>query len=247
MVRLARVVSSGGVTLHRLRVKNFSDFPDSLLCVTWDGETEGADEFHVAKPFGLRRTPFHGQTVDGITYTFSGMIRRTASKSGIPSETQVIIPGYFVDGELYAASGLAGASGVDVAGVGVTDFMDVNIDARAWAAESSDAAAAALAAATPVTKHNFEASTDPTVDDDSDSGYGRGSRWVNATADTHFVLVDPSPGAAIWLNTSEVLALADLSDVTGKTGTGSVVVMQTSPTIVTPTLSSWTWAGVCSL
>jgi hypothetical protein len=38
-------------------------------------------------------------------------------------------------------------------------------------------------------------------------------------------------------------ALADLSDVTGDTGTGSTVVFDTSPTIVTPTIASFTGAG----
>lgn len=38
-------------------------------------------------------------------------------------------------------------------------------------------------------------------------------------------------------------ALADLSDVTAKTGTGSIVVMDTTPTIVTPTIASFVNAG----
>lgn len=37
----------------------------------------------------------------------------------------------------------------------------------------------------------------------------------------------------------EVIALADLTDVTAKTGTGTIVVMDTSPTIVTPTIASF--------
>ncbi len=41
--------------------------------------------------------------------------------------------------------------------------------------------------------------------------------------------------AAGWIQ--EVLALADMTDVTAKTGTGTTVVMSTSPTIATPTLT----------
>ena len=44
--------------------------------------------------------------------------------------------------------------------------------------------------------------------------------------------------AAGWL--TEVLALADLSDVSAKSGSGSTVLMQDSPTITTPTIASLT-------
>lgn len=45
----------------------------------------------------------------------------------------------------------------------------------------------------------------------------------------------------------EIMALADLSDVSGKTGTGSTVVMDTSPTLITPILSGGTNYGPVSL
>jgi hypothetical protein len=48
---------------------------------------------------------------------------------------------------------------------------------------------------------------------------------------------------ATGTNTVSQAALADLSDVTGDTGTGSTVVFDTSPTIVTPTIASFTGAG----
>lgn len=55
------------------------------------------------------------------------------------------------------------------------------------------------------------------------------------------VLVYDATGAASWIAPSEalgeVLALADLSDVTAKTGTGTVVAMQVSPFLATPTFS----------
>lgn len=44
--------------------------------------------------------------------------------------------------------------------------------------------------------------------------------------------------AAGWLQ--EVLALADLTDVTGTTGSGTVAVLQTSPTFITPVLGAAT-------
>jgi hypothetical protein len=49
-----------------------------------------------------------------------------------------------------------------------------------------------------VPKHNFAATVDPTVNDDSGAGYSLGSVWVNATSDTAFTCVDASVGAAVW-------------------------------------------------
>ncbi|MDQ3782108.1 MAG: hypothetical protein M3349_04120 [Actinomycetota bacterium] len=59
---------------------------------------------------------------------------------------------------------------------------------------------------------------------------------------------DTSTNKLYWFNGTswvlsgsgaETIALADLTDVSGKTGTGSTVVMDTSPTIVTPTIASF--------
>lgn len=50
-------------------------------------------------------------------------------------------------------------------------------------------------------KHNFAAVTDPTINDDESEDYVVGSRWVNLTNDTHWVLVDQTDGAAVWKRT----------------------------------------------
>ena len=49
--------------------------------------------------------------------------------------------------------------------------------------------------------HNFSALVDPTSNDDSGDGYEVGSRWVNLTTPSHWVLVDSGVGAAVWLRT----------------------------------------------
>lgn len=41
----------------------------------------------------------------------------------------------------------------------------------------------------------------PTVNDDSTQGYLTGWTWVNEAADTTYILVDATPGAAIWKQT----------------------------------------------
>ena len=53
-------------------------------------------------------------------------------------------------------------------------------------------------------QHNFAATVDPTASNDDTEGYTVGSRWVNLTNDSHWVLVDSSTGAAIWRRTDNV-------------------------------------------
>ena len=53
------------------------------------------------------------------------------------------------------------------------------------------------------------------------------------------VVVADSGGKISSTFLAEVIALSDLSDVTAKTGTGSTVVMQSSPTISTPTIADF--------
>ena len=47
-------------------------------------------------------------------------------------------------------------------------------------------------------KKNLEASTAPTVTDDSSKGYSFGSSWVDQVTQFEYVLVDPTPGSADW-------------------------------------------------
>ncbi len=46
--------------------------------------------------------------------------------------------------------------------------------------------------------HNFTATTDPTITDDSGDGYSAGSKWINTNQYVTYVCVDASVGAAIW-------------------------------------------------
>jgi hypothetical protein len=47
-------------------------------------------------------------------------------------------------------------------------------------------------------KVKLDATTAPTVTDDSDAGYGVQSRWTNVTLDKEYVCLDASVGAAVW-------------------------------------------------
>jgi len=58
---------------------------------------------------------------------------------------------------------------------------------------------------------NAGASTNPGVTDDVTGGYSEGSVWINTTADTAWVCVDPTDGAAVWI---EITAGAGATVVT---------------------------------
>jgi hypothetical protein len=63
-------------------------------------------------------------------------------------------------------------------------------------------------------KCNFAATLDPTVNDDSGDGYGVGSRWINTSSSPrrHFVLMDSTLGAAVWVPvTSKKAGNSDLT------------------------------------
>lgn len=47
-------------------------------------------------------------------------------------------------------------------------------------------------------QNNMTSRGNPTVSDDSSLGFSIGSLWFNTTSNALFVLVDPTPGAAVW-------------------------------------------------
>lgn len=102
-------------------------------------------------------------------------------------------------------------------------------------------------------KHNYTATTDPTVDDDNTRGYSVNSLWVNQTADIAYICVDASTGAADWMPIADAADVAqvasDLSDHETSTAehgaTGAVVGTTntqtlTNKTLTTPTIADFT-------
>lgn len=47
-----------------------------------------------------------------------------------------------------------------------------------------------------------QTSTDPTTTDDLENGFRVGSRWINTSNDSEFVLTDATSGAAVWIETT---------------------------------------------
>lgn len=117
----------GGPMGMLVRVKSVQD--DYLVCRAWDGVTEGVSDLLVAKPYLLRRTPFHGKTVNGLTYSFVSATQVSVT-SGTTTETWVITRPYSENDLLFVAP--AGSTGVNYGTVAVTLF-DLNADGRAWA------------------------------------------------------------------------------------------------------------------
>ena len=110
----------------------------------WDGTSLGEVK-QIARPYKLRRAPFHGQTITHnledpisgnqaltITYNYLSDTFRTATIGGVFGfvERQVIIPNYQV-GDLIYATEPEGGTGV----TGIT-WQDLNVDGRAWARKS---------------------------------------------------------------------------------------------------------------
>ena len=153
---LIRAARSLGANLRvvQMVVDNAASFGDYLLCRTWDGTKSGAERIPVARPYKLRKTPFDGETRDGISWVYVTSNKRTATRvSDQKTETQVVTPVYRGFGgdaadTIYAVTGLDG--GTDVVESGNEEnptkpvvWLDLNVDARAWAKESGTAGSVA--------------------------------------------------------------------------------------------------------
>jgi hypothetical protein len=130
------VPRAAALELARMRVQSVGN--DHLVCRIWDGATSGTLDIPVAKPPELRRTGWHGATLDGITYTYSSGYQRSAT-DGVDTEDQVIGPPYTVSGGSVEILALRPALGTG--GLGVTfndaavEWIDLNLAARRWEVE----------------------------------------------------------------------------------------------------------------
>ena len=103
----------------------------------------------------------------------------------------VTVPNTFVNGTT------ASAGEVNANFNAVENAVDDN-DARIAALE---AALAAHIADSANPKMNFRATTAPTVNDDSNSGYTVGSVWIDIAQNQAYILVDSEPMQAVWTRT----------------------------------------------
>lgn len=117
-------VEGAPIEIKRLKVTAVLD--DTLTCTGLDGADVGT-EFVVAKPFRLRKTPFHNKTIGGRAYVYQSATNRTV-RVGTILEAQEIIPLFnlnFDEIHVIDATGISGLAGVK--------WIDLNTDGRAWA------------------------------------------------------------------------------------------------------------------
>jgi hypothetical protein len=74
------------------------------------------------------------------------------------------------------------------------------------------------------TVNNLTATTNPTVNDDLDLLYGRGSVWMNQTTKETFMLVTETNGAAVWKNISSPHNIATATNNVSTTSATYVVI-----------------------
>lgn len=132
------------------RYKSAAD--DHWVCreLTYDSVsntyTELAQDVKIAKPWELRKTPFHGKTITingvALTFNYTSATARTVTKTG-GSENQIPIPfpttnsgGY--DGTvIWAAKNIARGTAVVInrgqPSEESLEWLDLNVAGRAWA------------------------------------------------------------------------------------------------------------------
>lgn len=113
-------------------IDNFNSFGDYLICRTWNGSDSGNVLIEVAKPYLLRRTPFHGQSRLGIAYQYTSPVTRTATRDAT-TESQVVNPSFANGDVIYAELPIGGGTGVIAESGKAIRWLDKNLDARAWA------------------------------------------------------------------------------------------------------------------
>lgn len=114
---------------------------DYFEAKAYDGTTQTGSAIKIAKPFQLRRTPFDGEYISGlqVSYSYSSDTTRTATHDD-EDEEQLVIPKYLIDfSVIFAVKPVAGSTGVtwfDGEGDVPIGWLDLNLDARAWAREA---------------------------------------------------------------------------------------------------------------
>lgn len=110
-----------------------------------------------------------------------------------------------------------------------------------WA-ELTGASAGVAAIADPLYARKWLKSADPTVDDDTSTGYSKTDLWLNQATSSLFICLDASDGAAVWLPVGSsggapVLFHAD--------GTLAVLTSAAVPYLVTQDLTIESWYIYC--
>lgn len=109
---------------------------DYLIAKRTDGIQSSGESINIAKRWDLRRTPFDGKFVDGITYAYESDDERIATRKPI-SERQFITPTYFNGAIIWATKAETGLVEVD-GELSSLEWLAV-VDGRDWAWDGSEA------------------------------------------------------------------------------------------------------------
>lgn len=119
---------SGRIACYRVK----SVAANHLVCHTWDGTTEGAENINVAKPHSARQPV--SESLGGTTYNYTYAAGPDApnsirtSSDGSTTESQIVTPLWTVDGLIQVAE--TNFSGVAVSSL---DLKLIELSARCWA------------------------------------------------------------------------------------------------------------------
>ena len=113
---------------------------DHIVCKRYNGTEQSGEAVNIALPYLLRRTPFDGETRNGITYTYDeeqDPMEREAD-DGSETETQVVVPSFVTGDIVYAARPITGGVAVTVEAGGETYNLEWLLfpDSRAWSLKS---------------------------------------------------------------------------------------------------------------
>lgn len=122
-----QIFAKGVGKIKRFEVVSVDD--DLIVCMEPGDTSSDPKYYNVAKPYMLQRTPFDEKTRDAISYVYTSEVERTATDEDYEEEDQVIVPNYVAGDIIYAAFSPTGGTGVESAPM----WMDLNLDARAWA------------------------------------------------------------------------------------------------------------------
>lgn len=118
----------GGARVKRFTVVDAAAYRDVVLCYPFGGSSD--EQVWVAKPYLLRALASHA----GVSYTYPlSYVQRTANKPGQDPEQHFVTEEYASGDSLLAVASAQQFSAPDFAEPTTVRWMDLNVDARAWA------------------------------------------------------------------------------------------------------------------
>lgn len=130
----ARGVAQGPGAIQQFEIKEVKG--DYVLCFAITSAGTGTGEIPIAKPYLLRQALI---SRNGVTYTYqtvfegsTAIVERVATKTP-DTETQRVVPQYVAGDRIFASKLINGGTGVTDIDAKPVRFIDLNLDARAWA------------------------------------------------------------------------------------------------------------------